>query len=116
MSSTINAQVLLNGLVASGSADNAVATATAPAMTHQRNFAMGILASYDAAVALFKTITLTYKGGATEVFDHDFTNGEFSLTFPVAVRGDYNELVSAALAASGTGGITGKVWLFYFTS
>ena len=116
----INAQILLNGLVEKASADNAIATATAPAMTSQRNFALGVLASYDAAVALYKTITITYNTASgttvTLVFDHDFTNGEFAFAFPVAVRGFENTLVSAALEASGTGGINGKVFLFYFVS
>jgi hypothetical protein len=110
---SIHAQALLAGNVAQDSADNDVATATQAAVPNQEHYITGIYAEYDAAVELFKSITVTY-GGGTLVFNHDFTNGAFAFAFPSILKGGSGTAVSVALAASGSGGTTGKAMIFTF--
>ncbi len=111
----IQAQALLSGTFAQDSDDNAISTAAAPAVQGQTLFITGVHAQYSAAVAAIKTITLSFNG-QTLAFSHDFTNGEFVLNFPVALKSALGGAASAALAASGTGGISGKVIVYYFVN
>ena len=112
----INAQLLLAGTTATGSADNGTATATAAAATGTRHVMTGVVAQYSAAVASVKTIT--FKRGVTTlcVIRWDFTNGPAIIALPGVLRGQHGEAVSCELEASGAGGTTGSVYLFYFPS
>ena len=78
----------------------------------------GIKASYSAAVALLKTITITYtdcnNAAATLVLVWDFTNGPLLWSFPLPIPCQTATDVTATLTASGTGGTTGSIDLFYF--
>lgn len=95
----------------SASADNAIATATAAAIANQAHLILGVEAHYDAAVSLFKTITVSYNGESI-VHRWDFSNGPFIFNYPIALKGADGATVTAALEASGTGGTEGSVILY----
>lgn len=97
-------------------ADNAISTASVAGAKGVVHHSLGFSADYSAAVAAIKTIT--FKKGSTTSFvlRHDFTLGNLlPVALPVAVRGDEDGAVSVELEASGTGGVTGRVNLFYFS-
>ncbi len=96
--------------IAKDSQDNALATATVAASTVRRHYITDIVASYSAA----KTGLLQIKLGATVVFEHYFSD-TYSVHLETAIVGNVNEAVSAELAASGTGGVVGKVNILGFT-
>ena len=112
--SAIHAQLVLAGQVAnSADADNAVATASVAGATGVRHFILGAVASYSQTVSAVKTIT--FKRGATTLLQvrWDFSLGPAVIRLPGVLHGDYGEAVSVELEASGTGGTTGRVSLFY---
>ena len=114
---SIAAQILISGKgTQSSAADNAVATATVAAIPAQTHRMMGVHAEFDAAVALFKVITIIQGSTTVLTLNHDFTNGEFAFAFPAPLAGVMGGAVSATLAASGTGGINGRVTLFTFAN
>lgn len=116
MSGPINAQALLAGNVAASTdADNATATATVAATEGARHFALGVSADFSAAVSAIKTITIKRGSTTLLVVRWDFANGPAILPLPGLLHGDHNEAISAELAASGSGGTTGRVYLFYFS-
>lgn len=108
--------------VESSAADNATATASVaaessfPAGLGQANHITGFAANYSAAPSAgYKTIT--FKKDATTLFTlrHDFANAGNILpsALPTPVHGDLGGAVSIELQASGTGGVTGTVLMFY---
>lgn len=101
----------------SSGADNALATATVGAVLACRTFITGIKAGYSAAPAAgFKIIQI--KFGTTVVLNLEWDptkSAPLWFGFPGHVHGDYNQAVSAELAASGTGGVLGRVALFTYT-
>lgn len=112
---------LLSGQVADSSdADNDTATVTVAGTPGVRHIALGIHADYSAAPASgYKAVTLTRtKNGASTsaVFRHDFSAGPFSIALPVGLASDHGATLVATLAASGTGGVTGRVRLFYISN
>lgn len=109
---------LLNGkVVESAGTDNALATATVGAVSGCRNFITGIKAGYSLAVAsAIKVIQVKLNGVVVLNIEWDpskLTPGWFP--FPSPIHGDYNQAVSAELAASGTPGTLGRVAIFGFT-
>ena len=116
---SINAQPLISGTDVQASADNAIATATVPAIPAVQNFLVGFHADFDKAVALFKTVTVTRTvadATVTRIYNWDFTNGPFTLPLPGVVHGQPNSAITVALAASGTGATTGYITAYYFTN
>lgn len=109
-------QAIQNSREASGTATNGVATATCTASAQERSFVTGFIASYDAAVASIKTITVTYtpEGGVqrTIVIDWNFANGPCVMPLPGVVHGAYDNDPTVALAAGGIG-ILGRIYAFY---
>lgn len=118
-------QVFLAGQHAeSTDADNATATATATAHSLAANASEGQLiltgfsADYSAAVSAIKTITVTYTPpGAAATVDYvlrwDFSLGPAVIPLPGPITCARGTNATAALEASGTGGTTGKIHLFY---
>ncbi len=110
-----------NSKLYQASADNAVATITVAASSSLTKspvlkfYFHQIYADYDAAVALIRTVTVSYTLGGvavTDVYHPNFTLDEFLLG--TMRHGDINTEVTVALQASGTGGITGFVKLLGF--
>ena len=116
----IQAQALLaSRSVAGSNADNAVSTATVPAIANQHNYLLGVSADYSATVSAIKTITVTYTrdgSSTTYIVRWDFSNGAFPFSLPGVLKGDHSSAITVALEASGTGGTSGRVYAFYFTS
>ncbi len=114
---SIAVQILTSGKgTQSSAADNATATATVAAIPAQTHRMMGVHAEFDAAVTSFKAITIIQGSTTLAVFNHDFTNGEFAFAFPTPLPGVMGGAVSATLAASGSGGTSGRVMLFTFAN
>ena len=119
-------QVFLAGQHAeSTDADNATATATATphssgsALAEGQLYLLGISADFSAAVSAIKAITVTYTPpGATVAITYvlrwDFSLGPAVIPFPGVLACARGTTATAALAASGTGGVTGTIHLFYF--
>lgn len=108
----------LNGkVVESPGADNALATATVGAVSAARTFLTGIKADYSAAPAAgFKVIQI--KFGTVVQFNiiwNPLLSMPLWFAFPGHIHGDYNQAVSAELAASGTGTVLGRIALFGYT-
>lgn len=118
-------QVFLAGQHAeSTDADNATATATATPHSSGDGqaigalFLLGISADFSAAVSAIKAITITYTPpGSASTVDYvlrwDFSLGPAVIPFPGVLACERGTTATAALAASGTGGTTGKIHLFY---
>lgn len=87
------------------SQDNALATATRAAETHSRHVIMFAVVSYGTAST---SGLLQVKQGSTVVAEHYIHGAD---VIPLELYGDVNQAVSAELAASGTGGVLGKVAL-----
>lgn len=105
-------------------ADNATATATATPHTGSQDGAAGCLmltgvsADFSAAVSAIKAVTVTYTPpGATVAIDYiirwDFSLGPCIVPFVGVLSCARGTSATAALAASGTGGTTGRIHLFY---
>ena len=111
-------QLLQNAKVADSTAvDNGTATATCATAAEERAYLTGFIASFSAAVALIKTITITYTGeddvAKSIVIAWDFANGPAIVSLPGICRAKTGGDITVALAASGTGGTTGRVYAFY---
>ena len=96
---------------ATGSADNATATATLPAPgASLRNFVVKVDASFGTSTV---SGLLQVKSGTT-VIAEKYVHGSGAFDFP-DLNGrpaiNANEAMSAELAASGTGGVLGKVFI-----
>ena len=109
---------LLNGRsVESSDVDNATATATVAAVAAVRHFIASLTADYSAAPAAgFKLIQI--KFGTTVVKNIRWNPAlemPFRLTLGVDIHGDFNQAVSAELAASGTPAVTGRVGLLVYS-
>jgi hypothetical protein len=120
MSNAFQPQMIQNSLIADSTAvDNATATATAAAIDGARHYVAGVIAQFSVAVAAIKNITITYTPEGTTSAVSLVIPWDFSKAFPAIialpgiVHGKYNTAVTAALGASGTGGTTGRVYLFY---
>lgn len=120
MSGALQMEIVQNGLVAdSATADNAIATATIAATPNARFYLTGLIAQYSIAVALIKNITITYTPEGASAAVSIVIPWDFSKSFPCVialpgiVHSAYNTAVTCALAASGTGGTTGRVYLFF---
>lgn len=101
-------------VVQSAAADNATATATVVAPKGSRVAITGLMAHYSADVDAHKIVTVKFGTTSKMVIDWDFVNGPLFLSFPSPVNNqEVGENVSAELAASGAGGTTGQVALFY---
>lgn len=107
----------LNGrAVESADTDNALATCTVGAVMNMRHYIGRIFADFSAAPAAgFKTIQI--KTGTVVILNIRWNP---ALSMPLWLdlhwlKGDYNQAVSAELAASGTGGVLGRVKLFVST-
>lgn len=120
----IRDQILRTGTVAvSTDTDNATATATATPHTSTTSGAQGVIlatgvrADFSAAVTAVKAITITFTDvngvAQTEVYRWDFSLGPFVVSFPGILTGLKGTAVVATLAASGTGGTTGRVSLYF---
>ena len=101
---------LLDGWVALGSADNALATATKAAEAAKSHYITAIVASYSTA----KTGLLQIKDGAAVIAEHHIVNSDM-ITLPTPIKITAGNAVSAELVASGTAGQTGKVNLIGYT-
>jgi hypothetical protein len=99
--------------VASANADNSAATATKSAVADKRHTAAVVVASYSTA-STSGLLTITYTIGATSTTVTHYVHG--ADVIPLELRGDINTLVSAGLAASGTGGVVGRVNLIGHTT
>ncbi len=112
---SIQAQVLIAGTpTQSAAADNAVATATVAAIAGMTHYILGVSADFDIAVSAIVTITILQGSTALVVYEWDFTNGAFHFAFPTTMKGVVGGAVSATLAASGTGGTSGRITLYTF--
>lgn len=118
----IRDQLIRTGTVAvSSDADNATATATATPHTNAgakgRILATGFRADFSAAVTAIKAVTITFtdvNGTAqTEVYRWDFALGPAIVAFPGLLVGQPGVAIVATLAASGTGGTTGRISLYF---
>lgn len=93
-------------------ADNGVATATKAAKTTGRHVAACVIASYSSSsTSGLLTITVTL-GGTSSTITHYIHGAD---VIPLDLTCDVNTSVAAALAASGTGGVTGRVNLLGHT-
>ena len=112
-------QFILNSrVVDSGTADNATATATVAAGPGERAYLSGFIAAFSATVATVKNVTITYtpEGTSTSVsivIPCTFTDQLAIVPLPGLVHADYAGDITVALAASGSGGVTGRVYAFY---
>lgn len=109
-------ELIANSTVtASTDVDNGLSTATAAAGVGVVHRAVGIAADYSAAVAAIKTITLKTGGTSRWILRWDFAKGPYVGSVPGIVSSAIagNEAMTVELAASGTGGTTGRVHLFY---
>lgn len=97
--------------IATDSKDNATATATKEAVAGKRHVITGIVASFDGSAT--KTITIK-KGTTTLVTYTIINNGQLNFINPLI--GDLGGAVSAVLAASGTGGVTGTIYLLGYST
>lgn len=109
----------LNGVVTQGNvATNAISTATVGAVLGCRTFLTGIKADFGAAVAAGFTL-IQVKFGTTVVlnilWDTTKVPSPLWFGFPGHIHGDYNQAVSVELAASGVGGVNGRVALHSYT-
>ncbi|CAM4098124.1 hypothetical protein L1N85_10695 [Paenibacillus alkaliterrae] len=95
---------------ASGSADNALATATKAAVTGKRHYITGVSASFGAAAIKL----LQIKDGAAVIWE-DYVHNGFQIVFSQPLAITSGNAVSAELAASGTAAVLGKVNLTGFT-
>ncbi len=110
---SIQAQILTSGTaVQSAAADNAIATATVPAITGMTQRLIGIWADYDVAENSIRSITVT--GDVTLVFLWDFTDGSANIALPGPIRSALGGAITVALQASGTGSTSGRVIAFHF--
>lgn len=95
-----------NVWVGSDNADNAVATASRAAKADGYHVVDYVSASFSAAsVIALLTITATIGGASVTVTYYVHTADQI----PLGLKCDPNTAVSAALAASGTGGVIGRV-------
>lgn len=86
--------------------DNAASTATKAAVANKRHTISTVSASYSTASTTgLLTITVTL-GGTSSTITHYVHGAD---VIPLEIRGDINTAVSASLAASGTGGVVGRV-------
>ena len=86
--------------------DNAASTATKAAAANKRHTLSVVIASYStAATSGLLTITVTLNGTSSTITH--YVHG--ADVIPLEIRGDENTAVSATLAASGTGGVVGRV-------
>ncbi len=117
--SAIVDRILSNGFATQATADNATATATASAQGLLRNLLLGVSLAYNGSVTAEKTCTISYTDptGAAQSFvvSRNFTNGGVVYAFPAPITCKAGTAATAALQASGTGGIVGTVVLFYTT-
>jgi hypothetical protein len=100
------------GLLGSGTADNATATATVTGVAGVSHYVTKIVATFSAAAA---AKLLTWKDGATTKGAALITN-YIDLPFwpPLKITAAADAV--ATLAASGTGGVTGTIYLYGFTA
>ena len=110
------APLLRGSVVQSSAADNTLATATVSAIDAVQHFILGVEAHFSADVSSRKTVTIKRGSTTLIVFRWDFTNYLFAFSFPVALKSDYNEAVSAELEASGSGGTSGYVSIWTATN
>lgn len=124
MSDVILARALTTGdAVSSPAEDNATATATLAALDtvggQGRYFLTGVACDFSATVAAVKTVTITWtdSGGtsSTLVLRRTYAEAGFVYRFPSPLGCRIGTGAAAALEASGTGGVTGRVTLFYQT-
>lgn len=104
----------MNGrVVESADVDNGLATCTIGAVLNMRHFLGRVLADYSAAPAAgFKLIQIKF---GTVVALNIRWNPALSMPLWIDlywIHGVENQAVSAELAASGTGGVLGRVKLF----
>lgn len=102
----------------SATADNATATVTLTAVPGQGYAIMGIVATYGAAPsAAAKVITLTWtQGGVSKTLVLNALMAaeiDKMWVFPTCIGADAGKAVTCTLTASGTGGVLGRVGLFY---
>ena len=105
-------------VIDSGAQDNATATATLVAPAGSRAAVLGCTASFSATVSAVKTITFTVPtvtGSKTVVVAWNFANGPAVIPLPGPLTLTAGSTATCALAASGAGGTTGRVGLFYAT-
>jgi hypothetical protein len=101
-----------SGFIAYDTKDNATATATQAASTGHTHYVTAILAGFSDGTTK-KNLTITF--GTTAQFIMPVV-GSLVVPLPTPMPVTAGALVSAALAASGTGGVTGYVALLGFTA
>lgn len=102
----------------SGAADNATATASLTAPAGSRCAVLGCTASFSATVSAVKAITFSIPavtGTVTIVVNWNFANGPAIVPLPGPMTVVAGGTATCTLAASGAGGTTGRVAMFYST-
>lgn len=87
-------------------ADNSAATATKTAAAGKRHTLAVVSASYSSS-STTGLLTITVTLNATSSTITHYVHG--ADVIPLEIRGDVNTSVAASLAASGTGGVVGRV-------
>lgn len=100
----------VNGWVATGSADNALATASKAAETGKSHYITAVFAGYSAA----KTGLLQIKDGTTVIAEFYIENAEV-IPLPTPIKATAGNAVSVELAASGAAGNIGKANIVGYT-
>jgi hypothetical protein len=97
----------------SDSDDNAESTASKAAKTTGRHTLSVVIASYSSS-STTGLLTINYtEAGTAKTITHYVHGAD---VIPLEIQGDTNTLVSGVLAASGTGGVTGKVTIVGHTT
>lgn len=94
------------GWVAVDSKDNAAATAAKAAPTDTRK--QHVVYEVDASYSATKTLLLQIKDGTTVIWE-GYVYDQRHVSFPRGIAITIGAACSAVLAASGTGGVIGKV-------
>ena len=95
---------LFVGWVENDGQTNAIATATHAAKVRENHVVMSVSASFSASA----TKLLQIKDGSTVVWEGYVYNSEH-VPFPNGIEISQGSACSAVLAASGTGGVIGKI-------
>lgn len=103
-----------SGFAVTAAADNAIDTLTLAASSGMAYMVFGLHAEYSAAVASKKALTLAFTNEAgdaiTVTWELDFNLSRAQdITFPLPIRGQSGTEITVTLAASGAGGVTGRI-------
>jgi|SRR3990172_7863931 len=99
-------QELQSTVIAKDTKDNATTTATASASTNGSRYH---ITGVDASFSTSTTSGLLQLKDDTTVIWEGYVHGGLNISFSSSIIGTPNKAFSAVLAASGTGGVIGKV-------